>query len=58
MAYLLSQYHQLPDRTNDLKNPRRQIKLVNDLLQTGYYPAPLSLSSSASSLDLKNYRLG
>jgi hypothetical protein len=32
------------------------IKLVNDLLQTGYSPALPSSSISASSFDLNNYR--
>src|SRR5262245_25720379 len=39
----------------DLKNPRRRIVLVNDLLQIGF-SLPLSSSSiNASSFDLNNY---
>ena len=40
---------------NDLKNPRRRIALVNDLLQIGFSPALPSSSISASSFDLNNY---
>jgi hypothetical protein len=40
-----------------LKNPRRRIVLVNDLLQIDYFPAMPSSSISASSFDLKNYIL-
>jgi hypothetical protein len=39
----------------DLKNPRRRILLVNDLLQIDYFPALPSSSISASSFDLNNY---
>jgi len=39
----------------DLKNPRRRIVLVNDLLQIGFSTAMPSSSISASSFDLNNY---
>jgi signal transduction histidine kinase len=39
----------------DLKNPLRRIKLVNDLLQTGYSPALPNSSVNALSFDLNNY---
>src|SRR5262245_22430482 len=38
-----------------LKNPRRRIVMVNDLLQIGYSTALPSSSISASSFELKNY---
>jgi len=38
-----------------LKNPRRRIVLVNDLLQIGFSPALPSSSISDSSFDLNNY---
>jgi hypothetical protein len=41
----------------DLKNPRRRILLVNDLLQIGFSTALPSSSISASSFDLNNYKV-